>query len=89
MKVSTTLAAVLLTFSMGSAYAVTQVGNDQASQLQSMGSISKSVRATNIDDAVKAIAKQAESENASYYRVIAVDSPDSSNYWHVSAEMYR
>ncbi|AKJ42953.1 YdgH/BhsA/McbA-like domain containing protein [Pragia fontium] len=89
MKVSTTLAALLLTFSVGSAYAATQVTSQQASQLQSMGSISKSVQAIDLDDAVNALAKQAESENASYYRVIAAESPDNSNSWHVSAEIYR
>ncbi|MDR0805170.1 MAG: DUF1471 domain-containing protein [Enterobacteriaceae bacterium] len=89
MKISTTFAALLLTFSVGSAYAATEINREQAAQLQSMGSISQGVTANDLDEAVAIIAKQAENQHASYYRVIAVDSPSSSNYWHVAAELYR
>ncbi|MBK5144957.1 DUF1471 domain-containing protein [Budviciaceae bacterium BWR-B9] len=89
MKVSTTLAALLLTFSVGSAYAATEVNSQQAASLQSMGTISGSVRVADMDQAVSAIAKKAESQHASYYRVIAANSNDDSNNWRVAAEIYR
>ncbi|GKX55105.1 hypothetical protein SOASR030_12170 [Leminorella grimontii] len=89
MKKSAALIALLFSLGAGSAMAATQVSSQQAQQLQSMGSISGSVQVVDMDQAVSAIAKKAESMNAGHYRVIAVDSRDNSNNWRISAELYR
>lgn len=89
MKKSAALVALLFSLGAGSAMAATQVNSQQAQQLQSMGTISGSVQVADMDQAVSAIAKKAESMNAGHYRVIAADSQDSSNNWRVSAELYR
>ncbi|MDR0805168.1 MAG: DUF1471 domain-containing protein [Enterobacteriaceae bacterium] len=84
--------AVCLALSIGSASAITEVINsDQATKmnLQSMGTISTTVRSDTLDGAMKAIEEKAEKQGAQYFRVIGAMDLEDSPYWRISAEIYK
>ncbi|WP_159566932.1 DUF1471 domain-containing protein [Budvicia diplopodorum] len=92
MKISALLAGIIVVLTINTAYAITEIQNAQQAekmQLQSMGVIGASVAVDTLDEAVAAIRDKAEKQNASYFRVIGVQSYDTSPYWRVSAEIYK
>lgn len=92
MKISVLLAGLVVALTINTASAITEIKNTQQAekmQLQSLGVIGASVVADTLDEAVAAIKGKAEKQGASYYRVIGVQSYDTSPYWRVSAEIYK
>lgn len=83
------IVATVLTATSFSALASTEVNQNQASQLQSIGTVSISgVRGT-LDDVTHELAKKADALGASSYRVIGANTPGDSDQWIGSAEIYR
>ncbi|BBV64101.1 DUF1471 family stress response protein YhcN-B [Kluyvera ascorbata] len=77
------LASVL---SFGASAAAHQVSQDQAQNLQSMGTISVSQVGSDPMDMRSELAAKAEKEGASSYRIIEARTGD---HWHATAELYK
>lgn len=77
------LASVL---SFGANAAAHQVSQDQAQNLQSMGTISVSQVGSDPMDMRSELAAKAEKEGASSYRIIEARTGD---HWHATAELYK
>ncbi|MFH7827698.1 DUF1471 family stress response protein YhcN-B [Kluyvera chengduensis] len=77
------LASVL---SFGASAAAHQVSQDQAQNLQSMGTISVSQIGSDPMDMRSELAAKAEKEGASSYRIIEARTGD---HWHATAELYK
>ncbi len=75
--------ASLISFGAGAATLVT---NDQASNLQSMGSVSVSQKAGVPMDIRQALSAKADKAGASSYRIIEARTGDNT---HVTAELYK
>ena len=77
------LASVL---SFGASAAAHQVSQDQAQNLQSMGTISVSQVGSDPMDMRSELAAKAEKEGASSYRIIEARTGD---HWHATSELYK
>lgn len=77
------LASVL---SFGASAAAHQVSQDQAQNLQSMGTISVSQVGSDPMDMRSELAAKAEKEGSSSYRIIEARTGD---HWHATAELYK
>lgn len=87
--VSAVIAATILAATSFSTFAATQVDQNQALDMQSIGSVSVSgVRGT-LDDATHKLAQKAEALGASHYRIVRADTPGDSSLWSGTAEIYR
>lgn len=76
--------ASVLSFSAGAA--VHQIDEQQAQNLQSMGTISVSQIGSDPMDMRQALAEKAEQKGASSYRIIEAHAGDT---WHATAELYK
>lgn len=83
------IVATLLAATSFSTLAATQVDESQATNLQSIGTVSVSGVRGSLDDATHQLAKKADAMGASSYRVIGVDTPGDSSQWTGNAEIYR
>ncbi|WP_413742647.1 DUF1471 domain-containing protein [Sodalis sp. RH15] len=71
------------------ALASQQIDQAEAAAHQQIGSISVSGVRGSTDDAVRALARKADEQNAPYYRVIEVANPGNSSAWLGNADIYR
>lgn len=83
------LAATLLAATSFSTLAATQVDTREASNLQSIGTVSVSGISGSLDDATHQLAKKADALGASHYRIVRADTPGDSSLWSGNAEIYR
>ncbi|CCP03934.1 Protein ydgH Flags: Precursor [Erwinia amylovora Ea644] len=88
-KLSASIAASLLTVASFSTLAATQVNENQASSLHSMGIVSISGARGTLDDATHRLANKADAMGASSYRIIALTNPGDSSMWFGNAEIFR
>ncbi|WP_437609882.1 YdgH/BhsA/McbA-like domain containing protein [Erwinia sp. V71] len=88
-KLPAIVAVAVLAASSFTAMAATEVNNEQAQGLQSMGSVSISGARGSIDDAQHHLAQKAEEMGATHYRVVGLDNPGDSSRWSGTAEIYR
>jgi len=88
-KLTVILAGALLASASFSSLAATPVDQQQAQNLQSIGSVSVSNARGSLDDATRQLSQKAEEMGASHYRVIGVENPGDSSLWRGNAEIYR
>ncbi|WP_239954258.1 DUF1471 domain-containing protein [Pantoea sp. Z09] len=88
-KLTVILAGALLASASFSSLAATPVDQQQAQNLQSIGSVSVSNARGSLDDATRQLSQKAEEMGASHYRVIGVENPGDSSLWRGTAEIYR
>jgi len=88
-KLTAILAGALLASASFSSLAATPVDQQQAQNLQSIGSVSVSNARGSLDDATRQLSQKAEEMGASHYRVIGVENPGDSSLWRGTAEIYR
>jgi len=88
-KLTVILAGALLVSASFSSLAATPVDQQQAQNLQSIGSVSVSNARGSLDDATRQLSQKAEEMGASHYRVIGVENPGDSSLWRGTAEIYR
>lgn len=87
MNMKTTIAAISLLSALSfGASAATLVSNDQASQLQSIGTITASGIGGAPSDIRQALSDKADQQGAKAYRVI--EAYENGN-WHATAEIYK
>ncbi|OQP34663.1 YdgH/BhsA/McbA family protein [Pantoea latae] len=88
-KLTVILAGALLASASFSSLAATPVDQQQAQNLQSIGSVSVSNARGSLDDATRQLSQKAEEMGARHYRVIGVENPGDSSLWRGTAEIYR
>lgn len=88
-KLTVILAGGLLAAASFSALAALPVSEEQAQNMQSLGSVSVSGARGSLDDATRQLSQKARETGASHYRVIGLDNPGDSSLWSGTAEIYR
>lgn len=91
MKTTSLVAGALFLLVSGSALAAgpKAVSEDQASQLQEMGTVQVSGIRGSTDDAIHALKAKAAKDDAGYYRIVSLGSPSDASTWSGTAIIYK
>ncbi len=88
-KLTGLVAAAFFATASFSTLAATQIDENQAQNLQQMGTVSVQGVSGSLDDATAQLAQKAKEMGATHYRIIRADTPGDSSLWSGNAEIYR